>query len=121
MSAGAGLWLIAILATAGHFVVVLALTPLSVRLPRSKYAPTRLRLSYLDGQGILRAALSLCTRRSFTVTELSIEHAETERPAGIVTVWMSVRGNDDVTGLAAALADLDGMVSVAHDDPDAAG
>ena len=123
MAAGAGLWLIAVLATAGHFVVVLALTPLSYRLPRSKYAPTRLRLSYVDHQGTLRQALALCTDRNFTVTELSIEQPEVAGSGPvddrIVTVWLSVRGGDDVTGLVTALAGVEGMVAVAHDDPDA--
>src|SRR3954465_6363141 len=39
MAAGAGLWLLAVLATIGYFVVVFALTPLAARLPRSRYAP----------------------------------------------------------------------------------
>src|SRR5689334_19213606 len=40
MAAGAGLWLLAVLVTAGHFLIVLAFTPLAARLPRSKYAPS---------------------------------------------------------------------------------
>jgi hypothetical protein len=63
MAAGAGLWLLAVLVTGVHFLVVLAFTPLAARLPRSKYALTRLRLSYLDGQGVLRQALGGCRSR----------------------------------------------------------
>jgi putative Mg2+ transporter-C (MgtC) family protein len=61
MAAGAGLWLLAVLVTAGYCFVVFALTPLAARLPRSKYAPSRLRLTYLDGQGVLRQVLLRCT------------------------------------------------------------
>src|SRR5437588_4821938 len=39
MAAGSGLWLLAVLVTAGHFLVIFAFTPLAARLPRSKYAP----------------------------------------------------------------------------------
>lgn len=38
MAAGAGLWVLAALATTGYFLVVFALTPLAARLPRSRYA-----------------------------------------------------------------------------------
>src|SRR3954452_23681499 len=33
MAAGAGLWLLAVLVTAGHFLVIFGLTPLAARLP----------------------------------------------------------------------------------------
>src|SRR5689334_5472204 len=61
MAAGAGLWVLAVAATAGHLLVVFAFTPLAGRLPRSKYAPWRVRLTYLDGRGVLREALAACT------------------------------------------------------------
>jgi hypothetical protein len=50
---GAGLWLLAILVTVGHYAVVFGLAPLAAKLPRSRFAPSRLRLVYLDGHGAL--------------------------------------------------------------------
>ena len=116
MAAGAGLWLLAILVTAGHFLVVLAFTPLAARLPRSKYAPSRLRLTYLDGRGALRLALAECTRRDFTVGELSIEQRGEDDEVRTVSVLLSVQGSGSITDLTAALADVDGVVAVSGDD-----
>jgi putative Mg2+ transporter-C (MgtC) family protein len=116
MAAGAGLWLLAILVTAGHFLVVLTFTPLAARLPSSKYAPSRLRLSYLDGHGTLRLALAECTRRDFIVGELSIEQRGEDDEPRTVSVWLSVQGSRSISDLTAALADIDGVLAVSSDD-----
>jgi putative Mg2+ transporter-C (MgtC) family protein len=120
MAAGAGLWLLALLVTLGHFLVVFAFTPLAARLPRSKYTPSRLRLSYADGRGVLRTALTRCTERDFTVGELSIEQRAQDQDPRTVTVWMSVQGSGSISELTAALADIDGVVAVSGDDPNIA-
>jgi putative Mg2+ transporter-C (MgtC) family protein len=124
MAAASGLWLLAVLVTAGHFLVVFAFTPLAARLPRSRYAPSRLRLSYLDGRGVLRLALALCTDRNFTVAELSIEQRDTEQrdeaaDSRTVSVLLSVQGTGSVGELTAALADIDGVLTVSSDDANA--
>ncbi|MBC6460703.1 MgtC/SapB family protein [Actinomadura sp. HBU206391] len=116
MAAGAGLWLLAILVTAGHFVVMFALTPLVARLPHSKYAPSRLRLVYLDGRGVMRQVLALCAERHFLVGELSIEQRDEDRDPRTISVWMTVQGNGSVSELAAALAEIDGLLSVSGHD-----
>lgn len=117
MAAGAGLWLLATAVTAVHFLVVLAFTPLTARLPRSKYSLSRLRMSYLDGQGVLRLVLAECTGRGFTVGELAVEQRDSDAPRS-VSVWLSVQGGGSVSGLTAALADIDGVLSVSSDDSD---
>jgi putative Mg2+ transporter-C (MgtC) family protein len=116
MAAGAGLWLLAVLVTAGHLGVMLALTPLAARLPRSEYAPSRLRLTYLDGRGALRRILELCTAREFTVSELSIERPGEDQDPRTVSVWLTVRGNRSISDLTAALAEIDGVLSISSDD-----
>lgn len=119
MAAGAGLWLLAVLVTVGHFLVLLAFTPLAARLPRSKYVPSRLRLTYMDGRGALRLALAECTRRDFTVSELSIEQRGEQDEPRTVSVWLSVQGSRSITDLTATLADIDGMLAVSSDDANA--
>ncbi|MCO5992897.1 MgtC/SapB family protein [Actinoallomurus rhizosphaericola] len=116
MAAGAGLWLLAILVTAGHFLVVFGLTPLAARLPRSKYAPSRLRLAYRSGRGALREALARCTGRGFTVSELSIEDRGEDEDPRVVSVWLSVHGTGPVNELAALLSEIEGVVAVSSDD-----
>lgn len=125
MAAGAGLWLPAVLVTAGHFLVTFAFGPLAALLPGSKYAASRLHLSYLDGRGVLRLALAECNRRGFTLGDLSIEHGseraidrgEPGRPAGgTVSVWLTVHGPAAVDELTMALAEIDGVLAVAGED-----
>ncbi len=132
MAAGAGLPILAVLVTGAHFIVVYGFTPLAARLPRSKYAPSQLSISYLNGHGVLRQALAESTERGFTVSRLSTKPApERSSPAGpdhrhedeaatieeaavpeTVSVILQVQGRGSVTDLAAALSEIGGMVTV---------
>ncbi|GAA2113305.1 MgtC/SapB family protein [Actinomadura alba] len=112
MAAGAGLWLLAILVTAGHFLVMFALTPLEALLPHSKYAPSRLKVTYLDGRGVLRQALALCTDRHFLIGELSVERAGEDHHARTISVWLTVQGSGSVSRLTAALSEINGVLAV---------
>jgi putative Mg2+ transporter-C (MgtC) family protein len=120
MAAGAGLWLLAVVVTAGYFFVVFALTPLAARLPRSKYAPSRLRLTYLDGQGVLRQILLRCTNRNFIIGELSIEQRDGDHDPHTVSVWLTVQGSRSITELTSELADVHGVLTVSSDDANVA-
>jgi putative Mg2+ transporter-C (MgtC) family protein len=119
MAAGAGLWLLALVATAGHFAVVFGLTPIAARLPSSRFAPSRLRLVYLDGQGTLRAILTACTTSGFTIAETAID--QPDRDPRTVILRLTVEGRGNVADLTATLADLAGVVAVASDDGNAPG
>lgn len=121
MAAGGGLWLLAVLATAGYFVVMLALTPLAGKLPRSKYSLTRLRLSYHDGQGVLRRVLAECTRRGFGVGELMLDQDESLLQPRLVSVLLSIQGRGSVPALIESVADMQGVVGVSTDDSLASG
>jgi putative Mg2+ transporter-C (MgtC) family protein len=119
MAAGAGLPLLALLTTAAYFLVVFGYTPLVNRLPGSKYAPSTLVMSYRGGEGVLRRALAECTDRGFVVRHLSAGRSD-EGPAdsgdGTVAVTLQVQGKGSVTDLAAALADVPGVVRVDAED-----
>jgi hypothetical protein len=54
---GAGLPILAIFVTGLHFVMVFAFPLVVERLPRSKWTPSGLQVSYQDGKGILRSVL----------------------------------------------------------------
>ena len=116
MAAGAGLWLLAVLVAVAHFLVIFAFAPLAARLPRSRYAPSRLRMSYLDGRGVLRTALAECSRRNFSVGELSVEQRDEEDLLRTVSVWLTVQGTGSISELAAALAEIEGVVAISGDD-----
>lgn len=112
MAAGAGLWLLAALATVGHFVVMLGLTPLAARLPRSRHVQSRLSLTYLDRRGVLRQALAECTGRRFVVDEVSPQQPGPGRDTDTVTVALVIRGPGSVGELASRLAEIDGVLTV---------
>ncbi|HEY1519891.1 MAG TPA: MgtC/SapB family protein [Solirubrobacteraceae bacterium] len=116
MACGGNLPLIAIATTVIYFVVAYLYPYLVQRLPRSRFAPSELRLVYVDGRGILREALAECARRGFSISDLAIKHEKTARGNGSrpdhVTVELEVRGQGSVADLASELNDLDGIVDV---------
>jgi putative Mg2+ transporter-C (MgtC) family protein len=80
MACGAGLPLLAIAVTAANFVVVFGFRPLERVLPKSRWAPSSLQVSYEDGRGILRDILIVCTQQDFAVTGVEVERdGETSR------------------------------------------
>src|SRR5271169_2127049 len=73
MACGAGLPLLAIAVTGANFVVVFGFPLLERQLPKSRWAPSSLQVSYQDGRGILRDILTVCTQQDFAVTGLQVE------------------------------------------------
>ncbi|MFC7649890.1 MgtC/SapB family protein [Streptosporangium lutulentum] len=108
MAAGAGLWLLAVVVTVGYFVTMLVFTPLTNRLPQSKHAPSRLHLTYRGGRGVLRQVLAECTRRGFSVNELSTDQRAERHDPAIVSLWLIVHGTGSMTELTAALSEIEG-------------
>jgi putative Mg2+ transporter-C (MgtC) family protein len=125
-AAGAGLLVLAALATGMYLVVTLILPIARRRLPLIGPGTSTLRVRYPDGQGILRQVLNETTRRGFTIDDLSTEPAG-DAPLGsgaditdgwpaVVAVTMHVRGKRPVSELAGALADLDLVDAVVASD-----
>ena len=73
MACGAGLPLLAIAVTAAHFIVIFGFMSLERHLPKSRWSPTSLQVSYEDGRGILRYILTACTQQDFAVTGVQVE------------------------------------------------
>jgi putative Mg2+ transporter-C (MgtC) family protein len=131
MACGAGLPLLAVGVTAGHFIVIYGFTPLARRLPRSRRVPSEVRLTYRAQAGVLRQALVVCTTRGFSVADVSVDRSpdagwtsgrgkddEGARPAdaALASVVMQVLGTGSVADLAQELSELDGMVAVRAGD-----
>jgi len=94
-------------------------------LPRSRWTPSLLQVTYHDGREILRDVLVKCTQHNFTVSRLLVERtpAPAEAPHATdsprlpgeertVTVALEIQGTGSISKLAAKLADIDGVVSV---------
>jgi putative Mg2+ transporter-C (MgtC) family protein len=60
-AAAAGLVVLAVLCTVGHFTVLYGLTPLARRLSGNQPATAVLSCTYVDGHGVLRDLLRTCT------------------------------------------------------------
>jgi putative Mg2+ transporter-C (MgtC) family protein len=78
MACGAGLPILALVAAGFHFIVVLVFPFVVHNLPRSRWTPSRLRVGYQDGRGVLREVLVACTQADFTVSRVHVER----QPAG---------------------------------------
>jgi putative Mg2+ transporter-C (MgtC) family protein len=73
MACGAGLPILALVVTGGHFVVIALFPAIERRLPKSRWAPTSLQISYRDGRGILREILSICSQSDFSIGRVQVE------------------------------------------------
>jgi putative Mg2+ transporter-C (MgtC) family protein len=134
MACGAGLPLLAIAVTAGHFVIVCGFLPIERRLPRSRWSLSPVQISYEDGRGILRDIMVACTKHDFAVSQLRVERPSLDDPLveqdpalnaaavrydhqrPIVTVSMRIQGLRSVSKLVATLTEIDGVVAVSAGD-----
>jgi putative Mg2+ transporter-C (MgtC) family protein len=73
MAAGARLSILAVAATFGHFLVVFLFPAIERHLPKSRWAPTSLHISYEGRRGALREILAACTSQEFSVSRVQIE------------------------------------------------
>lgn len=117
MASGAGLVVLAVVATALHFVVVLVY-PIVVRsLPNAGERGFRMQIEYEDGRGVLRDILAESTGTGFAVGSMATHHVEggEDRP-GTVSVALDLLGGRGVEDLAVRLNDLPGVLDVAIED-----
>lgn len=126
MAAGAGLPVLAALATGIYLIVAVVFPALTRMLPRSGTAISAVRVRYPDGRGILRQALQAATTRGFAVDELSVSalppgDGAMAGPGGgrTVEVVLQVHGRGSVNELAAVLTEIPGVRAVIADDANA--
>ncbi|MFE0103512.1 MgtC/SapB family protein [Streptomyces sp. NPDC059009] len=117
-AAGAGLPLLAVLATAAYFLVAYAIRPLAHRLSVLRSAPVHYRIAYLQRTGLLHELLEACDQSGFTVSELRVLAPQGPLTASmddaeqLAEVHLAVigRGGDAGT-LTARFADVSGVVA----------
>lgn len=111
MACGAGLPVLAVAATAGHFVVTRGFPPLARLVARRRTEPT-LRLGYADGHGVLRTALTVCTERGFVVRGVDVTREGLgDDGARVAAVTLRLAGRGDLGELAGELAEIPGVHS----------
>jgi putative Mg2+ transporter-C (MgtC) family protein len=119
MAAGAGLWLIALVVTALHFVTVYGYTALARRLPGSRTSAVVLRITYVDGQGILRAVLDALTGRGWRVSRVrTTEVVDPEDGERLASVIVDVDGAGAVADAITHMGGIEGVRDVQPIDED---
>jgi putative Mg2+ transporter-C (MgtC) family protein len=117
MACGAGLPILAVAVTGGHFVIVFVFPKLARKLPRSGMNVAQIRLMYETGKGVLRRSLADCTQHGFSVSAVRVDPACDLRD-DIASVTLSILGSHDVTPLTERLRSIDGTLSVELVDMD---
>jgi putative Mg2+ transporter-C (MgtC) family protein len=113
MAAGAGLWLLALVVTALHFVTVFGYTMLARHLPGSRTSATRLRVTYADQQGVLRRLLEAGTQSGWTVTDVRSEDPhDTQDGERRVSVALGFTGAGRRETLISDVGSIDGVTEV---------
>ena len=115
MACGAGLAILALFATALHFLVVFGLRWVSDRMPHSPNLGFGLRVVYEDGRGVLRDVLARCSDLGFTIDRIGAQRmaGTSGLPTGEVEVRLELYGTAGREAIADALSDLDGVHEVA--------
>jgi putative Mg2+ transporter-C (MgtC) family protein len=132
MACGAGLPVLAVATTLGHFVIMLLFPKLVRRLSRSRRMATDILISYKDGRELLRTILIRCTELRFAIDHVRLDRkdhstrheeaqdladhegaaVEQQSQRSIVTLRMQVKGKRPVSHLIATLSDIDGVCEV---------
>jgi putative Mg2+ transporter-C (MgtC) family protein len=114
---GAGLWLLALVVTAAHFIVVLVYPEISGRLPRTAYTEAIAHIVYRQREGNLRTILAACTSEGLAVTGIHTREDEpTLRARDAVEVTLELQGATDPIQLAASLQEIDGVLEARAGD-----
>ncbi|ROP65903.1 MgtC/SapB family protein [Curtobacterium sp. ZW137] len=106
MAAGAGLWLLALVVTALHFVVVFGYTALIRALPRSADTSLTLDVVYDAGRGVLPRVLALVTAGGWHVGRLVQQESDRD---GATAVRLEVTGAREPDVLLARLGEVEGV------------
>lgn len=117
MACGAGLVILALVATAGHFIVVFLYPRIAQRLPRSAYVAYGIRVVYEDGQGILREVLANATSLGYRISKVDTHQLEQEvHGVSAVAVTLEVQGQPTAEPLTVGLSELSGVLEVESTD-----
>ncbi|MCK7622755.1 MgtC/SapB family protein [Streptomyces sp. RS10V-4] len=113
MACGGGLPLLAIGATAVHFLVVRGFSWVSERFGSGpSFGRVELRLTYQPQQGLLGRMLEMCTGSGFRVTDVQVETGA-ENPRIAAEVLLRLEGSGSAHPLVEALTELEGVRGVA--------
>jgi putative Mg2+ transporter-C (MgtC) family protein len=120
MACGAGLPVLAVGTTIGHFIITIGLPPVARALAHRRAEPPVLRLAYLDGHGVLRVVLAACTEQGWAVHAVEVDREGlTDEGDRVASVTLTLAGRGNLPGLATEIAQLPGVraARTGADDP----
>ena len=100
MACGAGLPVLAVATTLGHFVIMLGFPVMVRRLKRHRRTVSAIHISYADGRGLLRTILVRCTELRFAIDQVRLS-----RPGGVPDAGDQAQDALDEENVGAELAD----------------
>jgi putative Mg2+ transporter-C (MgtC) family protein len=115
MACGAGLVILACTVTIWHFIIVFVFPAIASRLPRAAYSTMQISLIYEGGHGVLRSALTTCTRHGFSVSGATVQN-QAETGDNIVNVVLVIQGTGNPKTLVETLGRTKGALSVHASD-----
>lgn len=112
MAAGAGLWLLALIVTALHFIVTYGYTFITHRIPGTQDTAVQLEFTYREGRGVLRQVLASVTAANWTVRQLAVDDPAGEGERRVVRVSIDLSGSAEPDGLLQLISATRGVKSV---------
>jgi putative Mg2+ transporter-C (MgtC) family protein len=120
-AAGAGLALLAAIATAGYFLAIIGLPPLGHAVTRRLgIGAPALQVRYHDGRGLLRRILATVTDAGFHIVGVDTTRQGARLPAAAdhraatteVEVTVQIQGRASLTELVSRLTEIEGVLAV---------
>ncbi|RRO20485.1 MgtC/SapB family protein [Saccharopolyspora rhizosphaerae] len=121
MACGGGLVVLAAATTAVHFLVAIGF-PYLLRVGRPALRePQVVRVGYLDGYGVLRSVLTMCTSRGWALLDLQVEREDSDEEQRTAVVALRLRGKVRVASLVEEISALPGVLHAAAGESAEAG
>jgi putative Mg2+ transporter-C (MgtC) family protein len=117
MACGSGLIILAVATMLVHFLVLLGYPRLLRLLGATAREPQTLQLGYLDGRGVLRKVLMLCTSRGWTVLDVQVQREDTDEEERTAVVAMRLLGRMPIESLVDEVGAMDGVLHAAVGQP----
>ena len=111
MACGAGMLSLATALTALHLFTLFVIAPLIRKLPNSDHGRL-LRITYRDGEGVLREILGLASRMGFANTIVDSRKFEADDGVRMVRIDVKFEGKRPLHLLVAPLMDVSGVDTV---------
>ncbi|SFS80224.1 MgtC/SapB family protein [Saccharopolyspora flava] len=119
MACGGGLVVLAAATTAVHFLVAIGF-PYLLRVGRPALRePQVVRVGYLDGFGVLRSVLTMCTSRGWALLDLQVEREDSDDEQRTAVVALRLRGKVPVAALVEEISALPGVLHAAAGEAEA--